>query len=925
MSRGWSTFLRKFGTFGHAKKQPRPGKALDFRRRLSVEQLEDRTVPSGVNPNQIVLSGLTPTQLAQSLVGPGVSVSNANFTGGAASTGSFTFADPTVVGFTQGIVLSSGSAADVVGPNLADWTSTDFGGAGDADLTALSGFPTFDAAVLEFDFTPTANQVVFQYAFASDEYPEWVNTGFNDVFAFYVNGTNYAVVRQVAGDPGAPFVPVAVNNINNGNPLDPSFVPMRPDLFRANYFDVNGGPSAIDLEQDGITSVLTFQAPVIPGVPNHMKLAIADASDGIYDSAVFIQAGSLVSNENPVADLSLAPESGAAPLTVTAIVEGEDPNWNPQDDPALSYTIDWGDGTSSAGLLAQPYGESEKTTLVDHTYAAAGQYIVTLTVSNGTLSGASTEDVHVSAVSGDLAVTLDPEDQTVVVGETFTFNAAATGQPTPTVQWQVSTDNGETFEDIPDATFLTYSGTASLEDTGNLYRAVFTNDSGSVTTNEAELLVAAQETNITVTGGTFTYDGLAHDAAATATGFDGEPLEGTFSFTYNGLGTAPVSAGIYAVVATFTSEDPVYVVTGFGSIIIKPATPDLAVVGGSYTYDTLTHAATATALSVDGVTPVAGTFSFTYDGATAAPDAAGTYVVVATFHSGDQNYADATVTSTLTITQATPTVAVTGGTFTFDGTPHAAVASVTGVNGEVLGPMIVTYSSLSDLPVNAGTYIVDVSFAGNGNYKPASGAATIVIDRATPTMTVIGGTFTYNGQPHPATVALVGVNGQALGPVVVTYNGSAQAPVNPGTYAVVASFAGTGNYNPVSGTANVVITQAQYTAPHGLAYWVLHPNAWDVSSLKLGGYTYNKAELYMLMLAPSFGDARIALAKQLIVAKLNLAHNSNPAPIQSVVTHADGLLAGRGKINFFSGRVQPGSSLGRQMLQDAALLEDYNT
>ena len=100
------------------------------------------------------------------------------------------------------------------------------GGRATPTSTALSGYPTYDAAVLEFDFMPTANQVVFNYAFASDEYPEWVNTPFNDVFAFYVNGTNYATVRQVAGDPTSPFVPVAVNNINNGNPdFYPDFVP----------------------------------------------------------------------------------------------------------------------------------------------------------------------------------------------------------------------------------------------------------------------------------------------------------------------------------------------------------------------------------------------------------------------------------------------------------------------------------------------------------------------------------------------------------------------------------------------------------------------------------------------------------------------------------------------------------------------------
>jgi PKD repeat protein len=361
--------------------------------------MEGRVLLSGSNPHEAVDTTVTAEQLAAALVGTGVEVSNVVFTGGAGSAGSFDFNDPTVVGFGRGIMLTSGSAADVVGPNTSDSISTNYGapgeigGPGDADLSALAGFDTYDAAVLEFDFVPTANQVVFLYAFSSEEYPEWVNTPFNDVFAFYVNGTNHAVVRQVAGDATSPFVPVAVNNINNGNPLDPDFVPTRPDLFRANYFNADG-PSAIDLEQDGITHVLTFQAPVNPGETNHMKLAIADASDGVYDTAVFIQSGSLVSNENPVADLSVSPETGSAPLTVTAFVEGEDPNGDP-----LTYSINWGDGSTSAGPLDQPPDDNEKTASVTHTYQAGGEYVVTLTVSNGTLAGTSTEDVHVTQVT----------------------------------------------------------------------------------------------------------------------------------------------------------------------------------------------------------------------------------------------------------------------------------------------------------------------------------------------------------------------------------------------------------------------------------------------------------------------------------------------------------------------------------------------
>lgn len=487
----WSRKSNRFATIGKGRFKP-----LSLRHRLGLELLEDRTVPSGFNPNEIVDTTFTPTQLAESLVGAGLEVSNVKFTGGTASTGAFTFANPGVIGFDHGIILSSGSAADVVGPNLADWTSTDFTLPGDNDLDTLSGYTTFDAAVLEFDFIPTANQVVFNYAFASDEYPEWVNTPYNDVFAFYVNGTNYAVVRQVAGDPSAPFVPVAVNNINNGNPdWYPEFIPTRPDLFRANYVDPNGGASALDLELDGITSVLTFQAPVIPGELNHMKLAIADASDGIYDSAVFIKAGSLVSNENPVADVSLSPSTGAAPLAVTAIIEAEDPNGAP-----LTYTINWGDGSpDSTGSLDYPLNDNEKTALVDHTYTSTGEYIVTLTVSNGTLSGTSTEDVHVLPGAGVPVVTSNPSDQTVFEGEVFSFTAAASGATA--VQWQVSTDSGATFVDILGATSTTFSATASLADDGHLYQAVFSNSQGSVTTTSALLTVLPVDTTPPVAPG----------------------------------------------------------------------------------------------------------------------------------------------------------------------------------------------------------------------------------------------------------------------------------------------------------------------------------------------------------------------------------------------------------------------------------------
>ena len=524
----------------------------------------DGSVP---NPGQTVTTGLTAAQLASSLVGAGVQVSNATYTGAPDAIGHFVFSVPTVVGFGEGLIMSSGKATDAVGPNVADDTSTPWYGAGDADLDALSGFTTFDASVLEFDFVPTANQVVFSYAFASEEYPEWVHTGFNDVFAFFVNGVNCATVRQVAGDPAAPFVPVAVNNINNGNPIEiPPTPANRPDLFRTNYVQP-GGPSALDLELDGITSVLTCQSAVNPGVTNHMKLAISDASDYVLDSAVFIQAGSLVSNENPVADLSVTPETGSAPLDVTAIVEGEDPNGAP-----LTYTVDWGDGTTDAtGSL--PY----ETTLEHHTYTTGGTFTVTLTVSNGTLSGTSTEDVEVSGPSAVAPEVLtDPTNQTVAPGDPFSFTAAASGNPTPTVQWQSSTDGGTTWGDISGATDVTYGGTAAVSDDGTLFHAVFTNTAGTATTADALLTVTAPDTTDPTLAPTFSQPppflrgttGITVDPHAT-------DASGIASQSCDAVTTAAVGAFTVTCRATdnagnSASVDVPYVV-GFGFASVSPS------------------------------------------------------------------------------------------------------------------------------------------------------------------------------------------------------------------------------------------------------------------------------------------------------------------------------------------------------------------
>ena len=87
-------------------------------------------------------------------------------------------------------------------------------------------------------------------------------------------------------------------------------------------------------------------------------------------------------------------------------------------------------------------------------------------------------------------VTTQPVNQTVTTGQTATFTAAATGSPTPTAQWQVSTDGGATYTDIAGANSATFTlATTTTSQNGYRYRAVFTNILGSATTIAAILTV----------------------------------------------------------------------------------------------------------------------------------------------------------------------------------------------------------------------------------------------------------------------------------------------------------------------------------------------------------------------------------------------------------------------------------------------------
>lgn len=278
-------------------------------RKLGQEILEHRRL---LAVTTLDLTTLTPTVLAQALVGPGVTVSNASFSGHQQAGGQFVGGLSDGLGFDAGVVLSSGRIADASGPNDSDSTTTVFGSAGDANLDSLiSGFLTEDAAVLEFDFEATAGTVSFQYIFGSEEYNEYVNSSYNDVFGFFLDGVNVALI------PGTS-TPVSINNVNNGS---------NSQFYHSND-PSDGAPTPYTIEADGFTTIFQASASVSSG-SHHIKLAIADAGDAAYDSWVFLAGGSFVSGE---ADLQLTksdapdPVQIGLPLTYTLTVTNAGPD-----------------------------------------------------------------------------------------------------------------------------------------------------------------------------------------------------------------------------------------------------------------------------------------------------------------------------------------------------------------------------------------------------------------------------------------------------------------------------------------------------------------------------------------------------------------------------------------------------------------------
>lgn len=236
-----------------------------------------------------ISSDLNPEQLVKNVLlnkNADIKIENVEYYGSQQSIGYFRDANCTLL--SQGIIISTGKVENAAGPNNSTREGNFTGGFHDPELDKIAKGETRDAAVLEFDFTSNADSVFFTFFFASEEYPEYVNKGVNDVFAFFltdaVGNTKNIAVLESDGSP------VTVDNINANN---------HQEFYISNDFTYTGITDKPDLiklaytyQFDGFTTPIKVGSQILPNQKYHLKIAIADVGDALYDSAIFLEAGS---------------------------------------------------------------------------------------------------------------------------------------------------------------------------------------------------------------------------------------------------------------------------------------------------------------------------------------------------------------------------------------------------------------------------------------------------------------------------------------------------------------------------------------------------------------------------------------------------------------------------------------------------------
>lgn len=267
-------------------------------------------VPLGAAAQNFEVSSgppFTPENLINNVfLGEGVEVLDLQYEGPEGSVGFFNNA-AAEIGIQRGIVMSTGRVAssgaltgiDAPGSEFADSQMSSPVPTDNDLLSITNSLDLNDIARYTITFIPTSDTLKFNYIFASEEYPEYACSNFNDVFGFFIsgpgiNGPFQNNAENIALIPNTDL-PVTINNVNGGEVgiggMLSNCTPPNGSLNFAQFYNDNNNSSQLPVF-DGFTEVFTAQAVVQPCETYTMKIVIADVGDDNYDSGVFLQAKS---------------------------------------------------------------------------------------------------------------------------------------------------------------------------------------------------------------------------------------------------------------------------------------------------------------------------------------------------------------------------------------------------------------------------------------------------------------------------------------------------------------------------------------------------------------------------------------------------------------------------------------------------------
>ncbi len=437
------------------------------------------------------------------------------------------------------------------------------------------------------------------------------------------------------------------------------------------------------------------------------------------------------------------------------------------------------DGTTHTGGSAVVNGAGVITGAATLTYSGdqvnAGTYTVTATYAGDANHTGSSDSATVSIAKATSSVTASG-DSFVYDGTTHTGGSAVVNGAGVITGAAVLSYSGDQVNAGSYTVTATYAGDA--------------NHTGS--TDSATVTITKATSSVTATGGSFVYDGTAHAGGSAVVNGAGV-ITGAATLTYSG---DQVDAGSYTVTATYAGDANHTGSTDSATVTIAKATSSVTATGAAFTYDGTTH--TGGSAVVNGAGVITGAATLTYSGDQVN---AGTYTVTATY-AGDANHTGSSDSATISIAKATSSVTASGDSFVYDGTTHAGGSYTLNGAGVVTGSVVLNYSGDQ---VNAGTYTVIATYAGDANHTGSSDSATVTITKAASSVTASGASFVYDGTTHTGGSSVVNGAGVITGSAVLSYSGD---QVNAGTYTVIATYAGDANHTGSSDSATITIAKA---------------------------------------------------------------------------------------------------------------------